>query len=318
MHISRVDLNLFIVLETIYTVGGITKAGEALHLSQSAISHALSRLREILNDPLFHRQGNAMVPTPYTRSIIGHIRNGIAAFERTLQDTEYFDPTTAKKSFKIGVSGAVETLVLPTVMEYIATEASQVDIAVSLSNRRKLETELLSGNIDVALDVRIPVSGEIRRARVSSDKFVVMARANHPSLDDAPICLDTYLKHEHILVTSRKKGLGLEDIALSEQSLSRNIRLRCLSYFSGCEVVSRTNLLLTAPSKVAAIFNNEFGNRILPFPFAPVFDIFLYWHANVEKDPANAWLRRAILDAWKNCPHREASAQREADLIYAG
>jgi DNA-binding transcriptional LysR family regulator len=298
MHISQVDLNLFVVLETIYTAGGITKAAETLHLSQSAISHALSRLREIFKDPLFVRQGNIMVPTPFARSIIEPIRNGIASLETSLRDVNYFDPYTAKKSFKLGMSSSYETLVLPKVMEYIAIQAPQVDVTVCSWNRRNLETEFLSGNIDVALDVCAPVADGVKSKRFSSHEFVVLARANHPSLQaDVPICLETYLKHEHILVTSHKNGLGLEDIALSQQNRSRNIRLRCLSYFSGCEVVSRTNLLLTAPTEVAANYHKEFKNQISPFPFASAFDIFLYWHTNMENDPANAWLRHTLLSA---------------------
>jgi DNA-binding transcriptional LysR family regulator len=309
MHISQVDLNLFVVLETIYTAGGITRAAETLHLSQSAISHALSRLREIFKDPLFVRQGNIMVPTPFARTIIEPIRRGIAALETSLNGVSYFDPSTSKKSFKLGMSSSYETLVLPKVMEYIAMQAPQVDVTVCSWDRSKLETEFLSGNIDVALDICAPVGDGIRSKRFSSHEFVVLARANHPTLQpDVPICLETYLEHEHILVTSRKKELGLEDIALSQQNRARTIRLRCLSYFAGCEVVSRTNLLLTAPIEVALNFHKEFKNQISPFPFASAFDTYLYWHTNMENDPANAWLRQTLLSAGNSHHSRQHMA----------
>jgi len=75
VHLSQVDLNLFVVLEAIYREGNITRAGHQLNLTQPAISHALKRLRDLLKDPLFVRRGAHMIPTPFTRNMIDQVRS---------------------------------------------------------------------------------------------------------------------------------------------------------------------------------------------------------------------------------------------------
>ena len=91
MHLSQVDLNLFVVLEAIYREGNITRAGHQLNLTQPAISHALSRLREMFSDPLFERQGQAMIPTPLARGIIEPVRRSLRNLEITLNEVARFD-----------------------------------------------------------------------------------------------------------------------------------------------------------------------------------------------------------------------------------
>src|ERR1700741_5180672 len=90
MQLSRIDLNLFTVFDAIYREGGITAASKRLHLSQPAVSHALGRLRELLHDPLFERQGNAMIPTPRARGLASTIRGSLGSLEQLLARAAHF------------------------------------------------------------------------------------------------------------------------------------------------------------------------------------------------------------------------------------
>ena len=111
--------------------------------------------------------------------------------------------------------------------------------------------------------------------------------------------LDSYMKAEHVLARSRRKGMGLEDFELSRLGLQRRIRLRCQHYFAACRVVSQTDLLLTMPERFARIANEHFDNQILALPLPmPSWDVYLYWHQNVENDPANCWLRDQVTQAF--------------------
>ena len=93
-----------------------------------------------------------------------------------------------------------------------------------------------------------------------------------------------------------KSASFAKDFELSRFGVERRIRLRCQHYFAACRVVSQTDLLLTMPGRYARIANRQFDNQILPFPLeVPAFDVFLYWHANVDNDPANRWLREQIM-----------------------
>lgn len=297
MHISRVDLNLFTVFEAIYTEGSVTRASQKLNLTQPAISHALNRLRQMFDDPLFVRQGHAMVSTPLARSIIDPIRRSLRSLEVTLNGVHAFDPASTQKRFNLALRDVLESTILPPLMLRIREHAPQVDLAASHVERRELETELAAGTLDAAIDVLLPLSRDIMHTRIYQDSTVVVARKGHPDIDGG-LDLDIYLKQDHILASSRRRGLGLEDFELSRFGVERRVQLRCQHYFAACRVVSQTDMLLTMPGRYAHVANEQFGNQILPFPLdVPAFDVFLYWHANVDGDPANVWLREQIMQS---------------------
>ncbi len=299
MHISRIDLNLLVVLDAIYTEGGITRAAEKLHLTQPAISHSLGRLRDLFKDELFAREGRAMVPTPLARNLIEPVRRALRGLEVTLNELERFDAATTQKRFTIAVRDVFESTLLPSLLKRVSRTAPSVDVAAVQIERREFESELAAGTLDAALDVLLPLSDHIRHRRISLDRQVVVARKNHPAVRRG-LTLATYLKQHHVLVSSRRRGPGLEDVELSRQGLSRRIRLRCQHYFAACRVVSQTDLVLTMPGSYARIANRQFGNQILTLPLAmPPLDAYLYWHANVENEPANKWLREQVIDAFK-------------------
>ena len=298
MHISRIDLNLLVVLDAIYTEGGITRAAGKLHLTQPAISHALGRLRELFKDPLFEREGRAMVPTPLTRSLIEPVQRALRGLEVTLNELESFDPATTQKRFTIGLRDVLESTLLPAFMQRIYVNAPLIDIGVVHVNRRDVEAELAMGTLDAAIDVLLPVSEKVRHSRIALDRLVVVARKGHPKVN-ARLDLETYLEQDHVLVTSRRSGIGsLEDVELSRMGLQRRLRLRCQHYYAACRVVSQTDLILTMPERYANDTNRLFNNQILPLPLEMLpLDAYLYWHANADKEPSNRWLREQLLQA---------------------
>ncbi len=295
MHLSRIDLNLFVVLDAIYTEQGITRASEKLHLTQPAISHALSRLREIFDDPLFVRRGHSMIPTPLTRNLIEPVRRSLRGLEVTLNEIDQFDPARTEKLFTLGLRDPMESTVLPPLMRFVAQEAPRVDLVTLRVDRRELESALSAGTLDVAIDVLLPLSDNVHHTRISTDRLVVVARRDHPDLREG--CdLDTYLKLDHILVSSRRRGPGLADVELARLGLQRHVRLRCQQTYTACRVVAGTDLLLTMPHTQALVANAQSGNQILPMPIeAPVLDAYLYWHGNADNDPANRWLRAQVI-----------------------
>ncbi len=299
IHLSRIDLNLFVVFDAIYTEGGITLAAKRLSLTQPAISHALGRLRELFDDPLFMRQGKGMIPTPLARVMIDPVRHSLQGFEATLQRVDRFDPATARKHFTVGMRDVRELTVLPNLLRTVTRAAPLIDIAAVRAERKQLETELATGTLDAAIDVRLALSDEVRRQMINTERLVVIVRAGHPTVG-RELDLETYLSQDHILVSSRRRGFGVEDYELSRHGLKRRIRLRCQHYFAACRVVSETNLLLTMAERYARIVNRLFRNRVLQFPLAvPDYDAYLYWHVNAEADPANQWLRKQLLNAFR-------------------
>jgi DNA-binding transcriptional LysR family regulator len=297
MHLARIDLNLLVVFDTIYAEASITRASRRLNLSQPAISHALGRLRQVLEDPLFTRQGRLMTPTPLARRMIEPIRQSLQRLEATLTKGDPFAPGSAVKQFTVGMRDALEVAVLGSLMRDIGKRAPRIDISTVRIERRELERELSSGTVDAAIDVLLPLPEAIRRQRLGTEWLTVLARRRHPTVGPR-LTLDSYLEEEHISVSLRRRGLSAEDFELGRHNLRRRIRLRCQSYFAACLAVSETNLILTMPQRHARILNAQFGNQLLPFPLkVPAFDTYLYWHANADGDPANVWLRQQLINA---------------------
>jgi DNA-binding transcriptional LysR family regulator len=295
MQLSRIDLNLFTVFDAIYREGGITPASKRLHLSQPAVSHALGRLREMLDDPLFERHGNEMTPTPLARMLAASIRDSLGNLEQMLHRAGKFEPASSPRRFTIAVREFQEISFLPDVVARLSREAPNVELSAVRIERRDMEDELQSGELDVAIDVGLPVSADVRRELLSSEPLVVLARAEHPEIR-GELDLAMYLALEHVLVTGRRRGGGYEDIALGRLGMSRRIRLRCQQHAAACKIVRQTDLLATMTRSQAELVNSGERNQILPFPAdIPPMELFLYWHAHADADPAAQWLRALLL-----------------------
>ena len=145
----------------------------------------------------------------------------------------------------------------------------------------------------------IVLSESVRRQRIAADRLVVVARKRHPAVR-AGFVLATYLGQQHVMVTSRRLGPGLEDVVLNQRGLQRRVRLRCRNYAAAFRVVSETDLVLTVPERYAGVLNHELGNLVLPLPFkTPTLDQYLYWHEFADKDPSNRWFRALLLQSFK-------------------
>ncbi len=296
MDIRKLDLNLLVVLEAIHAEGNLTRAARRLHLSQPALSHALARLREALDDPLFLRKGNRMVPTARTQRLIGPLHEALGLITESIQEGARFDAARSRQEFRLGLRDVLEATALPRLLTQLAQEAPGVRIASVRAERRELETDLVDGRLDVALDVLLPLSADIRREPVSHDRFVIVARKNHPALKRDKIALADYLAASHLLVSSRRRGHGFEDQELARLGHERLIILRCQHYFAACRVAEGTDALLTMPAQYAELANAGLGNVLVEMPIVlPVLDVYLYWHESRDSDPANRWLRERII-----------------------
>lgn len=299
----RIDLNLFIVFDAIYTEGNLTRAANVLNLTQPAVSHSLARLRDHFDDPLFVRQSNKMLPTAVAKNVISDVREALHQLQVALQQSRQFDPSSAQKRFAISLHDSLEASYLPYLMRHINNEAPLVDLTSTRVRRSELENKLASGDIDFAIDILLPVGDNICHTQLENDQLVVVAASHHPALNKHPasnnqLDLASYLEQKHVLVSSRVSGPGLEDFELGRLGLQRRVGLRCQHFFSACRVVESSDMLLTMPETAANMFSKVLDIATYPLPVElPGIDVHLYWHINVDKDPANRWLRNKILMA---------------------
>lgn len=294
----KVDLNLFVVFEAIYCEGNITKAASALNLSQPAVSHSLSKLRVHFDDGLFVRRGNEMRPTPVANNVIADVREALQQLKVCLAQSRRFEPQSSRKHFTVSLHGALEASYLPPLMQQLTAKAP----LVTLQSRRRvargeLENKLASGDIDLAIDALLPVSNNIKHQQIEHNALVVIARKGHPDIDSV-LDLDCYLAQSHVLVSSRSAGTSVEDFELARLGLRRNIALRAQHALSACRVVSGNNMLLTTTANTAKLYSQLLDLAVYPLPVAlPEVDVHLYWHVNVDVDPASQWLRDLLLNS---------------------
>ncbi|GGB68270.1 LysR family transcriptional regulator [Shewanella inventionis] len=294
----KIDLNLFVVFDAIYCEGNITKAASVLNLSQPAVSHSLGKLRDHFDDALFIRQGNEMRPTPVAKNVIDDVREALHQLQVCLVQSRQFEPLTSRKSFSLSLHGSLEPYYLPILQESLSLESPAINLRSNKRVRRtELENKLASGDIDLAIDTLIPVSNNIMHTQLELDRLVVVARKNHPAINP-DLDLETYLKLGHVLVSSRSTGPSLEDFELSRIGLHRKIALRCQHALSACRVILNNDMLLTLPKTAAQMYANMLDIAIYPMPVElPELGVHLYWHVNVDKEPANKWLRNKMIIA---------------------
>jgi DNA-binding transcriptional LysR family regulator len=289
---NQLDLNLFRVLEAIHAHGGTSGAARALHLTQPAVSHALARLRVAFEDPLFVRQGNRMVATERTRSVIADVKKHLQGLYAAVNEREEFRPERLQVEVRIGLRDALESVTLPTLSKRLAKEAPGVRVFGLRVPMERFESELSAGRLDLAIDREVATTKQIRSVRLVSEPWAVVAQR-----DTKKLTMREYLAHKHVTVT-QMEGFEPLDLVLAKHGFSRNVALRCQHYFAACEVVVATGWLLSMPRTYALRMAQVMPLSVLPLPYAtPPIDILMYWHAARDDDPAHVWLRRLILES---------------------
>ena len=293
MSLGKVDLNLFIVFDAIYSEANLTRAGQIVGITQPAVSNALARLREAFNDPLFMRTAQGMVPTPMAQNIIGPVRQALQLLRVSVQESRTFNPAEAVKTFRIGMTDLSEAFLLPLLFQRLGRLAPRVRIESTLARRRETTSELAAGKLDFAVDVPLNSDPQVRHVKLLEDRFVCAMRPGHP-LAGAPLTLENYLGAGHIQISSRRNGLGYVDLALGKLGKQRRIALRSPHYLMAARVLLETNLILTVPERFAR--QHELHVAELPLADVPPLASHLYWHESTDQDPANRWMREQLIE----------------------
>lgn len=292
VHLGQVDLNLLVALDALIKSGSVTVAASQLGVTQSAMSHALGRLRRLLGDPLFVRGPRGLSPTARTEELRAPIASALGEIAAALQPRAPFDPARARTSFTIATNDYAELVLLPPLLQELTTRAPGVDLIIE-GWQKDIERRLEAGEVDLA--VGLPSAGVpgIRRQRLFSEGFVCMVRSRHPAVR-ARLTLESFAALPHLLVAPHGRGRGVVDEALARAGLERRIALRVSHFLVAPRIVARSNLVLTLPER-AARASAARGVRILPTPVeVPRFTMMLLWHERTQADPSQAWMRGLI------------------------
>ncbi len=300
---GRTDLNLLAIFEAIYARGSVTQAARHLNLSQSAVSHALGRLRHDLDDPLFVRSRNGLVPTALARSIAAPVQNALRELDRAVTRASSFEPATTERLFRIGLRQSSEVLLFSGLVGHVASIAPSVRLASVNYRRAELADALAQGDLDIAIDIASAATLGLRTEALRTDDFVVAARQGHPkiagSIDQA-----TYLEVDHVLASPRSSGPGLEDGALAALGASRRVTVRCQHLWSAWQIAAQSDLVLTLQRSQAEAMLAVIDLQLLPLPITiKPGSLLLCWHDAAHQDPGNAWLRQIIKGMFGKIAH---------------
>lgn len=296
MRLNQLDLNLFLTFEAIYTHGNLTLAARTLNVTQPAVSNALARLRDRLDDPLFIHAGKRMNPTPMAQRMIGPVRQALRLLQAGIDADSEFDALTCDRTIRIAVGDVGETILLPRLIERLSHIAPQMKVQALNVPRQSVARRLSLGEIDFALDIPLLASSQLKHCKLVSDAHVCAVGRRHPLADRKEITLDEYLGMTHIHVSSRSRGGGIVDVALERLGLARQISVRLQHYQAAFHMIDTVDLAVTAPVQLTGMYDC----RIFPLPLeVPSLDLYLYWHVTTDQSVMSQWLREQAFSIFR-------------------
>jgi DNA-binding transcriptional LysR family regulator len=292
MHLASADLNLLVALDALLQAGSVTRAASRIGLTQSAMSHALSRLRRQFDDPLFVRGRRGLQPTARAEELRAPIAAVLADIAATLVPRTPFDPARATARFTIMTNDYAELVLLPSLVERLTREAPGIDLAVE-GWQPDAERRLESGEVDLAIGLPSEGVPGIRRQKLFTERFVCMVRTRHPSVRGR-LTLPIFARLPHLLVAPHGRSRGVVDEVLARAGFERRIGLRISHFLVAPRVIARSNLVLTLPERAAKAAATP-RVRLLPPPIeVPSFTMVQLWHERTQTDPGRAWLRSVV------------------------
>jgi DNA-binding transcriptional LysR family regulator len=294
MDLKAVDLNLLVVFDAMIEQRSVTRAGEAIGLSQPAMSAAVARLRGLFSDPLFVRTGPEMKPTPLALTLAGPVRRVIELVRGEILQRSAFDPVRTERSFNIVTPDIGEINFVPQLLTRFGQEAPSARLC-TLGRPRVAAAEALEAG---AADLAIGYFPDLHKAGFFQQKLfdnphVCIVRTGHPSVG-AKLSLKAWLAASHAVVRPDGREHVFEQF-LQQRGLQRRVLVELSHFMSLLAVVEASDLIATVPRDLADVCRRYAGVRIVETPLkAPVIAVHQFWHRRFHKDPANVWLRGLV------------------------
>lgn len=295
MQLSAIDLNLLPVLHAVLDTRSVKAAAPRLGLSPSAVSHALARLRELLDDALLVRSGRSMQLTPRAERLRPRVQRLVDELERTLRQEDALDPARMERAFTIAGGDFAELVLLEPLGRRLAELAPGVSL-YGQAVRGDVTEQIREGGCDALVGVFREVPDDIRTLELVRSEFVCLLRAGHPALRGR-LTVRRYAALDHVLVAPRGQPRGIVDGVLEAQGLRRRVARTVSSFLVAPHLVAGSDYVLTVSSFIAERFAEPLGLVARKPPIAiEGFTIRAAWHRRFDDDPAHRWLRERIAE----------------------
>ena len=299
MHIERLQLTQLRLLEALAQVGSLSAAAEQVGLSQPAASHALSRLRRELADPLFVRTSRGLRATPYGKRAVDAAHKALLALRTGLAQPR-FVAATSSRVFNVYMSDVGQMVLLPRLLVRLKAEAPHVSLRVRSIPDQSPHTLLETGEVDLAVGYLTTLTTGFFQKRLFQERYVCVVREDHPAFADG-MNLKAFQSVPHALAESTGMAHELLDRRLARQGVRRRVKLYVPQFIVLPLVVANSDLLVVMPGRLAENFAKLLPLKVMPLPMVvSAYEIKLYWHERFRQDPANRWLRTLFTELFSN------------------
>jgi DNA-binding transcriptional LysR family regulator len=291
-QMARPDLNLLVTLDVLLAEGNVTRAAERLHLSPSAMSRALARLRQTTGDPLLVRAGRGLVPTPRAAELREKVSALVQESEAVLRPERAPELMRVERTFTVRTSDGFVENFGPALVQRVLEEAPGVRLRF-IQKVGADSTLLRDGSVDLETGVvGEATSPEIRAQMLFRDRFVGVVRKGHP-MARGRITAKRYAAERHVLVSRRGRDRGVVDAALEALGLTRAI-VTIVGDFSAAIALARSSdLVATVPEIHTGNLRHAMHTVALPFSTEEI-TVAMQWHPRLHADPVHRWLRECV------------------------
>ncbi|WP_046113080.1 LysR family transcriptional regulator [Aquincola tertiaricarbonis] len=307
VNFRHLDLNLLRVFDAVMHERNLTRAAENLSLSQSAVSHALKRLRTMLGDELLTRTAFGVVPTPKAEALWPSVRTALAQLEQAIAPAG-FDPRTDTANFLMVMADATAVILLPPMVARLEALGALANLQVLPLTTRDPRKLLENNEVDVAIGyfpaavmaiLRQGLDSPLRRERLYESEYQCVMRVGHP-LAEGELTLDGFCAAQHLSVSLSGRAHGPIDAALAALGRQRRVMLAVNQFFTAGQVVADSDLLTVLPTSFmrATGHTERLVTRPLPAELQMSgLQVELLWHSRHDDQPAHKWLRQLVLEA---------------------
>ncbi len=309
MHLSGIDLNLLRVLDVLLEERSVTRAGARLGLTQSAVSHALNRLRYHFADELFQRNGQGMQPTTRALEIGPSLHAALGQLQSALTPAD-FDPAVSDRRFNVVAGAYACAVLLPAVVARMQARAPYALLQIA-ENPPDLVEQVDSGRVDFVIAGFAAAPERFARERLMVEDLAWIVRAGHP-LADAPASLEALVETPHVVVSTRRdsterstiairsswEDLGALETELARRGLRRQVGVVVPDTYSALAIVARSDMAALIPRRLALLSAQGGRLSLIDPPYAsPRVDVTLLYRKDRLAEPPIAWMRDLLSDA---------------------
>lgn len=294
MNIRNIDLNLLHIFVVVYECRSITKAAKQLHLSQPAVSNAVTRLNNRLNLTLFVKNSRNISPTAQAEKLYLDVNSSLQKIKLSLSQQMTFDSVSAERTFKIATTNCGEILLFPKLISYLQQYAPNINIIHEVLPKSGFSEQLLNGDQDFILFFDRPVEQGVSKEAIVSDSLVLITGPTHQPLPDY-VSVDDVAGLNLISFGDEYDDFDPLMRIIKRHPDYRSPRLTLSNFRSALNMVLYTNLAMVAPLITVETYQQQMQlniHRLNNIPDRITYN--LYWRNMNSPDPGHDWLKGVI------------------------